>query len=361
MFITFCIFAYNEEKYLRELLDCLTVQNYPHEKIEVLLIDSASEDRTKNIMKQFARINENGNGKNRYKGEIGFASVRVLDNPKRTQPCAWNVAIDNFSGEALLRVDAHSIIPANFISKNVEKLKQGEDVCGGPRHAITRQKDGFSKTLLLAEKSLFGAGIAQYRGRKKSTGEVKYVKSLFHAAFRREVFEKVGYYNEELIRTEDNDMNYRIRQAGFKLCYHEDIVSYQVIRPNLKKMMKQKFGNGYWIGRTLGVNPGCIQPFHLVPFAFVAASAAGAMIYKSVNNELAKKVLFKVWKLYGGLTVIMGLMAAYSNKNERDKTNIFLPIIFLMLHMSYGIGSVFGIASIPTINRQTNDVRGKVF
>lgn len=89
------------------------------------------------------------------------------------------------------------------------------------------------------------------------------MKSLFHAAYRREVFEEIGHYNESLARTEDNEIHYRMRKAGFKLRFCPDIISYQHTRSSLPKMLKQKYGNGYWIGKTSKVCPGCLSIYHL--------------------------------------------------------------------------------------------------
>ncbi|EGL38408.1 hypothetical protein HMPREF9126_0168 [Parvimonas sp. oral taxon 110 str. F0139] len=90
--------------------------------------------------------------------------------------------------------------------------------------------------LLEAESSMFGSGIAPFRN---ASGK-KYVKSMFHAMYKREVLEKVGFFNEKLLRTEDNEFHYRIRKAGYKLCYDDNIISYQHTRNSLSKMIKQK-------------------------------------------------------------------------------------------------------------------------
>ena len=336
MFITFCIFAYNEEMYLPELLKCLRRQDYPHENIEVLLIDSMSGDNTKGMMERFALLNKEDIP------DMGFRNVKVCSNPGVTQPCAWNVALDNYSGEALLRVDAHSEIPNDFIRKNVEKLEAGEYVCGGPRPVITKSRSGMSKTLLMAETSVFGAGIAPYR-RRHNSSKPKYVTSLFHAAFRREVFDKVGRYNENLIRTEDNDMNYRIRKAGFKLAYYDDIISYQVIRPTLFGSIKQKYGNGYWVARTLFVNPKCIRPFHLAPLAFLITVVSTFMMYRITKSEYARKMLMLVCKSYGGMALVMSLSAMIKNKKDFNLTTLLLPFLFCAMHTAYGLGSAVGI------------------
>ncbi|MBI6013302.1 glycosyltransferase family 2 protein, partial [Clostridium perfringens] len=136
--------------------------------------------------------------------------------------------------------------------------KSGEKICGGYRENIILNKNHWKETLLLAEKSIFGSSIAPYR---RNIGK-RYVSSIFHGAYSREVFENTGLFNENLARTEDNEMNYRIRKNGYKICFNPNIKSYQYTRNDLLKMLKQKFLNGYWIGLTLGICPKCISIYH---------------------------------------------------------------------------------------------------
>jgi hypothetical protein len=154
------------------------------------------------------------------------------------------------------------------------------------------------------------------------------------------VFDKVGRYNEELYRTEDNDMSYRIRKAGYKLCYSPEIVSYQQTRNSLNKMLRQKYLNGFWIGKTLGVSPACFSLFHFVPFAFVLG-----IIFTTVLCFCGFPWLgVAMWLAY--LTLVFAITITETVKKFRI-TNIFLPLIFLLLHVSYGVGTLFGIAVMP--------------
>ncbi|MDR3053271.1 MAG: glycosyltransferase, partial [Coriobacteriales bacterium] len=119
--VSLCVIAYNEEASLHVLLTAIRSQDYPHEKIEIILVDSASTDATLAMMERFATE------------ESSFKRVTVLNNPRRFLPNGWNVAIKGSSGDVLLRVDAHAVIPPDFVSKNIATLEAGEDVCGGFR------------------------------------------------------------------------------------------------------------------------------------------------------------------------------------------------------------------------------------
>ncbi len=351
---TICVIAYNEEKSIRTILDCISSQDYGHNLCEVILVDGASTDNTKDIMQEYADNNS--------RLDSPFKRIVVLDNPKKTLPSGWNVALAEYKCDVIIKVDAHAEIPSDFVSKNIKVLESGEDVCGGIRPAILDESTPWKETLLLAENSMFGSSIAPYRNNPGKT----YVKSLFHGAYRRKVFDKIGGFNEELVRTEDNEIHYRMREAGFKLCFDPDIVSYQHIRSSLPKMLKQKYSNGYWIGITAKKCPKCLSVYHFVPFAFVSAiglSAIGlvftglagrySMFIKKLGNII--KFLTKLmWGAYGVLAVVMSVVAAIGAGKKRNKTNIALPALFLMLHVSYGVGTLAGI-----LKKESNDGRDK--
>lgn len=325
MTVSFAVVAYNEAKTLPRLLEDLRAQDYPHEKIEVLLIDSMSADDTWAIMEQFARSGHD------------FARVVLLKNENKTLPYGCNVALKAYTGDAIVRIDAHASIPADFISKNVRTLGSGEDVCGGARPNIIDNDSSWSRTLLAAEQSMFGSSVASYR----HSGQKRYVSSVFHGMYRREVYDAVGLYNEQLARTEDNDMSYRIRQAGYKICYDPDIVSYQHTRSTLKTMLRQKYLNGYWIGKTMGVSPRCFSVFHFVPFVFVLG-----ILLTTVLSWLGMPLLGQLmWSAYGLLLVAFTAMELWSNGFTPVK--LLLPVLFLLLHLSYGVGTLVGLAELP--------------
>ncbi|MDR3052847.1 MAG: hypothetical protein LBU48_03165, partial [Coriobacteriales bacterium] len=189
------------------------------------------------------------------------------------------------------------------------------------------------ETLFLAEHSAFGSSIAAYRRDIKPC----YVSSVFHGAYRREVFEKVGFFDERLIRTEDNEMHYRIRQAGYRIRFNPKIRSQQFIRNSLKDVIKQKYSNGYWIGRTLFISPRCLQIYHLVPFLFVLALAATT----AVGFAWTWLPLAALGFLYGLVNLPISLMTFIRAKNK-NASMVVLPAVFLIMHIVYGWGTLIG-------------------
>ncbi len=328
--VSFMTIAYNEESYLPRLLDDLKAQDYPHDEIEVVMVDSGSTDATKSIMHDFAEKSD-------------FAACKVLDNPKRRQASGWNTAIKAASGDILVRIDAHARLESDFITCVVREIDSGEDIVGGQRVTVFEGEKPFSKLLAHAESSAFGSAVASYRRKVKRS----YVKTLAHAAYKRGVFDKVGLFNENLLRTEDNELHYRMRKAGYRFCQCPDICSCLYARSTLGGMIKQKWGNGFWVGATLPLCPGCLSIYNFVPAVFVLALLSA--VYESVRSASAFSVVF--------LLIIYALAALAASVKEMIKEKslaikallILLPPIFLIMHVAYGLGTLVGLIFSPAL------------
>lgn len=323
MKVSVAIVAYNEADYIGNILEDIMQQSYPLYNIELLLIDSMSTDETYDIMKDF---------QTRYKKE--FFSIKLLKNEGKRLPCGCNVALDNYTGDVILRIDAHARISVDFIKLNIETIESGEYVCGGQRPNIIEKSTKWKEMLLAAEMSKFGSGVAPFRnGQKRS-----YVTSIFHGCYKREVFQKVGKYDERLARTEDNDIHYRIRAAGYRICFNPLIKSYQYIRPSLKKMLIQKYANGYWIGRTMYIQPKCFSLYHFIPMLFV-----GALLISFLLSYYMDGILF--WLGVGIYFFINSFVCLKENYRKLKKNNclIVLPVVNFFIHLLYGIGEFAGL------------------
>lgn len=326
MTASICVIALNEGAVLNSLFQDIKNQEYPHNKIEVVFVDSNSTDNTREMMESFKKENRD------------FLDVKITSNSRGNQASSWNEALKVATGDVIIRVDAHASIPENFVSNNIKHIMEGEDITGGGRPNIVADSSPWKLTLLAAEESMFGSSIASYR---RQASEKEYLDSMFHAAYKREVFAKVGGFNEDLGRTEDNEIHYRIRQAGYKLCSCPDIVSYQMTRSTLKDMIKQKYGNGKWIGLTLGVCRGCLSYFHFVPFLFVLA-----LIGCSVFSIFGITIFSLLLSAFYGLFCVINTILCFVTR-EIQPQFILLPILFPILHISYGIGTIVGLLKLP--------------
>lgn len=322
MLVTFIVIAYNAENVIKKCLESLNMQTYPHKNIEVILVDSISTDDTKNKMLQFQK-----------KFEEDYHRIVVLDNKKKTLPCGWNVALREVTGETIVRVDAHSTFPENFIQENVKEIENGEDIVGGQCISITKNGTKWEKILLIAEESIFGCGIADFRRKK----ERKYVSTLAFAMYRKKVFDSVGEYNEKLARTEDNEMHYRMKKAGYKFLLSPNITTYRYARSNLRGMIKQKYNNGKWIGITMKYCPKCFSLYHFVPFLFVLSIIA--CIVLALFHFMFP--LYLLGGLYATFNVINLILIVLQNGFRIQY--LLLPFIFLILHCSYGMGTIVGL------------------
>lgn len=338
MIVSLCMIAYNEADALSGLFKDISLQDYPHDKIEVVFVDNMSTDKTYDMMQQFKE------------DDYGFRDVLVVQCVKNNQASSWNAALMTAHGDIIIRVDAHARIPQNFVSRNVFNILEGEDVVGGGRPNISSDISPWKLTLLAAEDSLFGSSVAAYR---RPSLQKEYLDSLFHAAYKREVIEKVGGFNEDLGRTEDNEFHYRIRQAGYKMCCCPDIISYQHSRNNLKYMIYQKYSNGRWIGLTLSECPRCLSYFHFVPFLFVVSLLVCSIL--AFNGY--PLLLYILLSLYGMFDIV-NTVGCCTLKNVQPQF-LLLPIIFPLLHIAYGIGTIVGIFQIPSWKKKLKKSNAK--
>ena len=318
MKVSIIITARNEEKYLPMLFEDILNQTYPLQNIEVVLMDSNSTDNTRKLMEEFKNNNES-------------LSVQIVTNERQIQAAGFNEGVKHATGDVVLKIDAHSRIPQDFVQKNVNEIIAGAFVCGGNRPTVVDSDDDFSKTLHIVEESALGSSIANYR---KSNVKRK-VNSIFHGMYRKEVFEKVGLADERLLRTEDNEFHYRVRKAGYDIIFNPEIESYQYIRPTFTKMIQQKFANGYWIGLTSHICRDCLSLFHFGPGVFVAT-----LLILMMFTPISFIPLLTVFGLY--ILAVLGLSIFEISKQKYNHTLLLIPFIMIAVHFAYGIGTIRG-------------------
>ena len=319
MKISFIIVALNAGKCLGLLLHDLRDQTRPPEQIELLLVDSASGDNTLEVMREFA-------------ASAPF-DVKILSNPKKWLASGINVALREATGDAIIRLDAHARIPADFLERNVKALEAGEDIVGGSVLSA-EPKDSWECVMRALDTSRFCGGAAPFR----NSGSARYVDTLAYALYRREVYDRVGEYDERLRRTEDNDMHYRMHKAGYRFAFSPDICSYHAARSTLRGQLRQKWGNGYWIGRTMHIQPRCFAPRHLIPALFVLAVIAGLLLL-----PICTWPLITLLGVYAAADLLFALRSSLEQKESRLLCLITLPFLFPAVHIVYGAGTLLGL------------------
>ena len=318
--VSLCVIALNEAEYLPGLLADLLRQTYSRKHTEIVLIDSGSCDGTLPLMEDFRR---------KYQSE--FRDIRIGTNPRVIQAAGWNEAIALSTGDVIIRLDAHTRVPSDFTEKSMRAIQQGESVAGGVCRCICDTDSLWQRVLLFAENSLFGSSA----GTSRRSARKQYVKTVSHGAYRREVFDTARLFNESLLRTEDNEMHYRIRKSGYRILLDPEIISLHYARNTLRRMLKQKYENGIWIGYTLLVCPGCISLYHLIPFFFVLGILCTTLLAFVGFPALAALM----WIAYALFCVLFSLPGI----RKIGPVSILLPGIFLLMHVSYGLGTARGL------------------
>lgn len=321
--ITAMVVVRNEENYIKISLKSLLEQDFPSNKYEVIVVDGMSTDNTMQSIKQVLE---------EYQGNT---KVTILQNEKKLLASGWNMGIKNAKGSYVIRIDAHAKASKNFIQKSletIEKLPADVACVGGRLLSVSLEKE--DKTISKVLSSPFGIGNSKFRYADKP----QYVDTVAFGLYKKEVFEKVGYFDETLERNQDNNMHNRIRKAGFKFYFNPEIKSEYYVRNNLKKMLKQGFRNGKWNIVVFKQDKNSLSLRHLIPFIFVL-SIIGLAILSFIN-----KIFLYLLELELALYLVIGIIFAIK-KTKNPFEILKMLLYFFLLHTSYGIGSLLSIFS----------------
>lgn len=309
MNVSVIIPARNEEKFLARCLDSVYAQTVP--PLEVILADGMSEDQTREIAGEYAEK---------------YGNLIVLDNPEKIAPTALNRAIRLSKGEAIARVDAHCLLEPDYLEECLSALERsGADNVGGPMRA-----EGIGtipEAIALATSSPFGVGNALFH---YATDE-RWVDTVYLGCYRREVFEKIGCFDEELVRNQDDELNFRLTQSGGKILLSPRIRSTYYNRASLRKLFSQYFQYGFWKVRVIQKHGRPASWRHLVPGAFVLALLASLLALPWSFLPFAF--------LWGAYLPAASFFAARLSWKKLP----LLVLIFFILHVSYGAGFLSGL------------------
>ena len=312
----------NEVRFLGACLDSILASDYPREKLEILVADGMSTDGTRELVASYQRT---------------FPNVRWIDNPARITPSGLNRAIEASQGEMIVRLDAHSTIAPNYLSKAVGYLEQNEaDNVGGAMHTVARDRGWFAKAIRVALSHPFGVGNSHFRT-EDPAGSPRWVDTVFGGCWKREVFDRVGKFNENLARGQDMEFNLRLTKAGGRILLAPDMRSYYFARATYLEFVKHNWSNGVWAVLPFAYSDVVpIRPRHLIPLAFVLSLLASVGLAFMGGGWLS----FAVALPYAASTVLASLVQF---SRERDTALLAtLPIAFATLHLTYGAGSLWG-------------------
>jgi glycosyltransferase involved in cell wall biosynthesis len=320
-FISVIIPSRNEERFIRGCLDSILQQTYPGHKLEVLVVDGMSSDKTKEEVKAYIQ---------------NHPFIQLLENPKRLTPFAMNIGIRNSKGDVVVLVNAHSLLDKDFLKNSIHYLNRTRaDAVGGMLASINEGDSSIAKAIPIATDSIFGAGGRRYRSRLEE-GFVR--DTLPYCAYRRDLIDKIGWVDEDLIRDQDEEFNYRILKSGGKIYYTPQIKSYLFIRPNLRKLWKQHFQYGYFKPLVAQKVGGIFTWRQTIPSIFV-----GSLFITGLFSLFTK---YSLWCFLLALGSYIGtnlLLSLILSIREDFKLFPFIAISFATLHVSYGAGYIKGI------------------
>ncbi len=310
---------YNEEKYIEECILSVVAQDYPKDDLEVLFVDGQSSDRTRDIIAEYARQ---------------YPFIQLLDNPRRIAPAGLNIGIRAAHGDVILRLDAHSKYPNDYFSVLVSKLRSSDaDNVGGVCNTLPSKDTSLCRAIASAMRSPFGMGNSHFR---IGTEREMWVDTVPFGCFRRDLFDRIGLFDEELIRNQDDEFNGRIIRNGGRILLLPQVVVDYFARDTIGKTSKMFYQYGLFkplVNKKLQ-KPTTLRQF-FPPLFFAGIITGGVLCFFS---PVIRWIYFGVLILY----IIAGLLFGLKKPYRWDDL-LWMPIIFATIHLSYGCGYWIGI------------------
>ena len=307
----------NEEKYIGKCIQAIIDQSYGIENIEAFVCDGCSDDGTQTIIKK-------------YSAEC--PQIKLIINEKRTAPTAMNLGIKASKGEVIVIFGAHAYMDKDYIKICVEKLNSEDIACVGGT-IINISENTLAEAISLSMSSPFGVGNALFRFSEKE----QLVDTVAFGAYRRSIFDEIGFFDEELVRNQDDELNFRITKSGNKILLVPDIISHYYTRGSFSKLWTQYFQYGFWKVRVIQKHKKPAAVRHLIPFMFVISLIVGTIF--SPFSKIVRYAFLAEILLYLSGAIIFSLKASKGKASYVPQ----MIISFLILHLSYGIGFLEGL------------------
>jgi glycosyltransferase involved in cell wall biosynthesis len=319
MTVSIVIPCLNEKNHIAKCLDSIIHSTYPQHKLSVYVCDGMSTDGTREIIAQFCSQ---------------YSFIHLLDNNQKTTPFALNLGLRKSNAEIKIILGAHSEIYPDFIKQCLVAFEVDREIgcVGGIIENVFN--DSKSESISLAMSSVFGVGTAHFRTGLKEG----FVDTVAFGAYKSEVFDAVGFFDEELVRNQDDEFNYRMSKVGFKIYLSKNIRSKYYVRASFRKLYKQYYQYGYWKVFVNVKHQTVTTVRQLVPAMFVLF-IIGSLIVTNLFSGLYPFVL-SIYCIYFLLALIAAFRIVSSTKNVPQ-----VIVSFLILHVSYGIGYLEGIVN----------------
>lgn len=342
-FVSVVIPMRNESGYIDRCLDSIFAQDYPADRFEVIVVDGDSDDDSPAVLAAYAA---------RHAGRM-----RVYGNPRRIVPPAMNIGIRAARGDVVMRVDAHTTLDPAYMRTGVAVLQRtGADNVGGPMHAVGGGR--LANAIAAAMGSRFGIGAYFHFGT-----EEREVDTVYLGMYPRAVLARIGLYDEELVRNQDDELNYRLRKAGGRIVLTPEMRSWYQNRTSVRKLARQFYQYGLWKVRVLQKHPRQMSARQFVPPTFVASVLGTALLapFWGLAAWLFAAAIGSYLAACGAAAVLVARRAGWE----------LLPGVFLAfvtMHVSWGWGFLRGLvrfapnwlrAEPPVPRLEGGDVAGR--
>jgi glycosyltransferase involved in cell wall biosynthesis len=309
----------NEADYIERSLGAVLAQDYPIELMEILVVDGMSTDGTRDVV---ARL------------QAGRHNLRLISNQRMIVPTGLNLALAVAAGEIIIRVDGHCEIASDYVRRCVEHLRSGcAEAVGGPLETVGETP--LAQAIATVMSSGFGVGGSSFRTVSDKT---MFTDTVPFPAYTRAIIDRAGPYDEELVRNQDDEYNYRLLQIGGRILLADDVRSRYYSRSTLRSLWRQYLQYGYWKVRVAQKHLRQMRVRQFVPPLFVLALSTGLLV--------APLSTVGLW-LFGcvsGSYAIANLMASVVVARSRKPSNpALLPPAFAAIHLAYGLGFLYGL------------------
>lgn len=310
--------TYNEQDYISNCIESILNQNYKKELLEIIIVDGSSTDDTILIVEELQKKNQ---------------KIKLKENPERRTPQSLNIGVKESTGEVVVILGAHTMLDKDFIYFNNKYLNEKNvKVTGGTQ--INKGLNFMQRSIGLAMENPFAMASAPYRWSKKE----QFVDTVVYAAYRRELFDEIGFFEENFTISEDAEFNWRIRKAGHKIFFSPNIKSYYYPRKNLKKFIHQMFRYGILRVNVLKKHFSAIKMSHIIPSLFVLS-----LITLFFLTLFTKIDAIYIW-IFIISYLVANLIGTLSKVKKENLLYVFvIPIIIFLMHFSWGLGFIVGL------------------
>jgi cellulose synthase/poly-beta-1,6-N-acetylglucosamine synthase-like glycosyltransferase len=320
----------NEAKTIRACLESVVASDFPKDELELLVVDGCSDDGTRQVIIEFSKQ---------------YVWINLLDNARRITPVAMNIGIRSAKGRILIRMDAHSVYPASYISALLMWLdRSNADNVGGICMVRPANKTSKAQAIAFALSHPWGVGNSHFR---IGADKPRWVDTVPFGCYRREIFDRIGLYNEAFIRNQDDELNHRLIKNGGRILLVPEIVSFYIARESLGNVWTMFYQYGYFkplAVRTIGAVTTARQ---LVPSAFVMSLALTASL--APWSHTMEVLLYALVFAYVTIDLSISCCAAL---RRSLRCGLWSVIVFPIHHMSYGIGYLKGILDFVVLQKR---------